>query len=539
MKNFKIFISVFILSSVFFNFSPLAQGRDKADDLVKEILNAKSNQELYATFEAAKEVYFKENKYNDFVEFLKSLSQKKKTLASFVNYYTGLSRYQQLKFLEEKQDWDEYFSQGNNYRDQLCSSLEQSIKSTATQDKINLYSRLILWQFHEDQQDAFAEQALSELMSQAQGYAKSASDLNPVKEVADKLLYYGKQAKSRELYKVYIDKIVSANIKDGDLENMAEQFLKEGNLELAETVYDVYIERILESLPKEKSLPLLIELAKLFAYKDEGIKDVFYAQKLFKKIEETGGKDAFDEELTYLAGFNSEKAKEFNQTKDYYIVLLNRFPQTKYADEVSYKTGIIFTYVLRDLQKGKEYFENLAQKEVVSPQVISSLYQLGLLSQWEGALDKAKEYYGKLIEKAKSDFSAASPNESLAQAKERLKEIEGSNPLDYNLKIFLDMSLEEGYANFNMSKVDLKSALYRPPKDKEININSTAYPPQSGCMQVVLEYLWSGDLGKTKPTSQDASFTTSYSQAGTKLISLVVTTPSGIIDRSIDLVDIE
>jgi TolA-binding protein len=534
MKNLKILISVFILNSLFFSFSHLAQGKDN-DDFVEQITKAKNNQQLYANFEAAKEFYFKENKYNDFIEFLNSISQKQRSLASFVNYYTGLSRYHQLKFLEEKQNWDEYFSQGNNYRDQLSSSLKQSIKSTAPQDKINLYSRLILWQFHEDQQDAFAQTALSDLMSEAQEYAKSASELNPLKEVADKLLSYGKQVNSKELYKIYIDKIASADIKDEELKSMAEQFLKEGKFELAQTIYDVYIERILKVLPREKFLPVLIDIAKLFAYKDEGVKDVFYAQKLFKKIEELGGKEAFDEELTYLAGFNAEKAKEFNQAKDYYIVLLNRFPQTKYADEAAYKTGVIFTYLLGDLRKGKEYFKELAQKETVSPEVISSLYQLGLLSQWQGALDKAKEYYDKLIE----NFSAASPNESLAQTKERLKELEESKPLAHNLKIFLDISLEEEYANFNMSKVDLKSALYRPPKDNEVNINSTAYPPQSGCMQVVVEYLWSGDLGKTEPPSQDSSFTTSYSATGTKVINLVVTTPSGIIDRAIDLVNVE
>jgi TolA-binding protein len=533
MKSLKIsiLISVFILN---FASWAMAYPKEQTSGLAKQILDAKNSQEIFTAFEAAKQEYFKKNQYNDFVEFLDSLAQKKKDLIAFVNYYKGLSRYHQLKFLEEKQNWDEYFSQGNNYRDELSSSLEQSIKATIAADKINVYSRLILWQFHEDQQDAFAEQSLIELSAGALEYAKSSQDLAPVKEVADKLLSYAKPGQSKELYKVYIDKIASANVSDEELKAMAQQFVTEGNFELAQTVYDVYIDRIVKALPKEKAIAGLIEIARFFAYKDEGVKDVFYAEKVFKKIEEIAGKDAFDEDLSYLRTFNLEKAKEFAQAKDLYICLLDRFPQTKHADEANYKIGIIFTYVLRDSQAAKVYFEKLAQKETISPQVISSLYQLGLLSQWQEDLVKAKDYYKRLIEKAKGEFS-----ESTALAKERLKEIEESKTLDYNIKIFLDVSLKEEYTNFNMAKVDLKSSLYRPKKNKEVNLSSLAYPPQSGCMQVVLDYLWSADLGKAKPDSQEASFATSYSEAGTKVIFLVVTTPSGIIDRNIDLLDVE
>jgi hypothetical protein len=536
MKNLKslILISVFIISSLFLGSSAFTQQPDKTKELSNQIIDAKSNDELYKYFEEAKDFYFKDNKFSDFAEFLKDLSQKKKTLASFTNYYTGLSRYRQLKFLEEKQKWDEYFSQGNNYRDELSSSLEQSIKSSPASDKINLYSRLILWQFHRDQQDAFHEQAFTDLVKAAREYSEYGQDPTPVKAVADEFLAYGEKVKARELYKIYLDKIISTDIKDEELNNIALGFLKEGNLELAQAAFDVYVARVVKLYPKEKSIPLLEDVAQLFAYKDEGTKDEFYAQKLFKKIEEIGGEEAFDEELTYLAGFNSEKAKEFIQTKDYYISLLGRFPKTKYGDEATYKTGIIFTYVLRDLQKGKEYFEKLMQKETTSSQVISSLYQLGLLCQWEGDFTKAKEYYSKLREMAKGDFS-----ETVALAKERLKEIEEVKPLEYNIKTFLDMSFKEEYTMFNMSKVDLKSSRYKLKKNKEVNITSTAYPPQSGCLQVVLDYLWSGDLGKAKPTSQDSSFATSYAESGTKVICLVVTTPSGTIDRSIDLLDVE
>ena len=40
-------------------------------------------------------------------------------------------------------------------------------------------------------------------------------------------------------------------------------------------------------------------------------------------------------------------------------------------------------------------------------------------------------------------------------------------------------------------------------------------------------------------TSESSSFTSSYSEPGVKVIGLVVRTSGGVIDRSIDLLDVE
>lgn len=57
-------------------------------------------------------------------------------------------------------------------------------------------------------------------------------------------------------------------------------------------------------------------------------------------------------------------------------------------------------------------------------------------------------------------------------------------------------------------------------------------------MQIELQYLWSGDLGSKKPSANEAEFATAYTNTGTKVINLVVVSPAGIIDRSLDLVDV-
>jgi tetratricopeptide (TPR) repeat protein len=315
---------------------------------------------------------------------------------------------------------------------------------------------------------------------------------------------------------------------------MAAGFFKDGNLELAETVYDVYIEKIVKSRPKDDLIPELANLAREFVYKDGSLNDPSYAEKIFARIESLSSKAAFDEQLSYLRAYNLERAREFAKAKDVYIDLLSRFPNSSYYDKVNFKLGIISAYALRDIKGAREFFQKLAGKEIASPEVISSLYQLGLLAQWEEDLERAKANYLKLKEKAGDEFKAC-----LGPAEQRLNEITENKLLDNNIRSFLDVSLRDEYSTFNMSKVELKSSAYNLKKGQEFTMTATAYPPESGCLQVVLEYGWVGDLGKAAPTSENSSFTSAYSEPGTKFIGLVVRTSAGIIDRSIDLIDVE
>lgn len=510
---------------------------NKIIDLSKQVIEAKTSAGLYAPFEQLKEVYFSGNKYSDFVDFLKSLSAKKDIAGPFIDYYIALSRYSQLKYLEEKQLWEEYFTNGSEYRDELTKDAQKAIDATNAQDPLNIYSRLVLWQFHRDQQDNFADSSLEGLMNSVLEYSKSVKE-SPgiVKEAADKLIYYGEKSKSRQLYKIYADKIISADITDETLAASALGFYKEGNLELTEMLYDYYIDRIAKTGGKEKLISVLKDLVKDFSYSPagrQGPKDPVYAEKLFEKMKEAGGESVFDEELMYLRAFNLEKSKEYAKAKDAYQNLLKQYNGTKYADEVNFKLGIINTYILRDIKSARTAFEALIEKEKISPQVISSLYQLGLLEQWEGKNEKAKEYYNKLLEKAGASFA-----QTAALAKERLKEIEESKPLEYNLKTFLDLSLKEENKEFDMAKLDLKSAPYKIKQGEDASIISSVYTAASGCMELQLQYLWSYDLGEKKPSASQASFETAYADKGTKVIGLVVVSPEGFIDRSVTIVDV-
>jgi TolA-binding protein len=530
----KLWCLLALTGFIFVNSFSAAQNAKNPEELAQEIIAAKDNRQVFSLLGQAKDAYLKDAKFNEFCDFLKSLPEKKKSLESFSRYFYSLSRYEQLKYLEEKQSWDEYFNKGNDYRQDITSGLEEVIKSTGEKDPLALYARLLLWQFHQDQQDAFAEDSLSGLLATAKVYAEGAQDIAPVKELADKLQSYDQKGKARELYKIYIDKVVNADLKDEELSGMAEKFFKDGNLELAETIYDAFIERIIKTQTKDKAVGEFFRIAREFAYKDAAASDPAYAEKIFQKAESLAGVEAFNEQTSYLRAYNLEKSGEFAQAKAKYIDLLGRFPQSAYYDKINFKLGIISAYALRDIKDAREYFQKLAGKETSSPEVISSLYQLGLLAQWEDDLERARANFLKLKEKAGVEFKS-----TLALAEDRLKEIADNKLLDGNIRSFLDVSLKDEYSSFNMSKLELKSSAYNLKKNEPFTLTAKAYPPESGCMQVSLEYVWVGDLGKASPTPEDSSFSSSYPEAGTKFVGLLVRTSAGVIDRAINLLDVE
>ncbi|MBU0710252.1 MAG: hypothetical protein KJ793_06055 [Candidatus Omnitrophica bacterium] len=482
-----------------------------------------------------KEIYFADNQYSEFIELLNSKRRKDKDIASYIDYYIALTRYHQLKYLEEEQLWDEYFNKGNDYRNDIVTKTDKVIKATTPQEDLRIYSELLSWQYHKDLADAFEEEALANLMSSVLEHSKKSSDILMIKEVADRFLLYGLKQEPKKLYKVYVDKIASTDIEDEELTKIAKGFYDEGNLGLAQAIYDVCIERSINSKTKDQAIDLLSEVARLFAYKDEGVKDTDYAEGVFRNLEQLGGEEAFDQELLYLRAYNLEKAKDYLKTKDNYIDLLMRYPKTAYKDRVLYKLGIIFTYALRDIKSGRVYFDQLAQREInFSPHVISGLYQLGILSQWERDSASAKEHYNKLLELAGEDLS-----ETVVLTRQRLNEIDQGKPLEYNLKTFLNVSLKDEYSALDMSRVDLRASLYKISKAESVSVATTAYAMQSGCMQVDLEYLWSGNIGKSTPSSDQLSFDTSYADPGTKEINLVVVSATGIVERSLDLLDVQ
>ena len=484
-------------------------------------------------FESEQSKYLADNQYNEFIDFLNNFKDKDNSAQLCLDYYKASARYLQLKYLEDKQSWDDYFANGNTYRDELVENAQKVIRQTDSASCLKAKSRLLLWQFHRDQQDAFAQQALEDLVTEMNVYAQQASDLDLIKEVADKILAYEEKSKAREIYKLYVQGLMEQKMTQPQLKSVAAGFYKQGNLELAQSIYDIYIEEISKTLTPDKFIPQLFEIASLFVYKPTGLYDMAFAEKIYAKIEALGQNNAFGQETIYLRAFNLEKFGAYKDARKFYLQLTQAYPDTKYFDEAIYKAAMINAYVLGDINEARKYFDLLAAKTAFSPQVISALYQLGLLSQWQGDLVKADSYYQLLLKNALDKYVV-----TVAQTRERIQEIQENKPLSYNLKTFLDLSLKNESALSEMNKAELKSSSYILEKNQLNTVSSLVNMPQSGCNQVELQYLWSGDLGGANPAVTESNFQCAYSDSGTKEINIVIISPAGTIDRSFTMVDV-
>jgi hypothetical protein len=225
---------------------------------------------------------------------------------------------------------------------------------------------------------------------------------------------------------------------------------------------------------------------------------------------------------------------------------LHKYPANPYARKIEFKIAILSLYALRDIKGAEANLEKLAgsvlkrentsgtQMAAIDSYTISSLYQLGLIKQWEGNPTKAKEYYTLLIENVKDSSS-----QILALAKERMKEIGEGKALNYNLKSLMDTFLGIESSMFDSSKLELNSSAYTIAKNTPVSITSIPFIAQSGCIAVELEYFWAGDLGGANPSSSDSELQASYSESGTKIIGLVVSSTSGVVDRNLALIDVD
>jgi hypothetical protein len=111
--------------------------------------------------------------------------------------------------------------------------------------------------------------------------------------------------------------------------------------------------------------------------------------------------------------------------------------------------------------------------------------------------------------------------------------------MEYNLRTFLDLALKEENAQFTMSRAQIQPAAYRAKVDSPVAVTASAVAPESGCMQVQMDYFWTGDVGTEAGASQQPEQTLTFSSPGTKIIGLVVATPAAVVDRTFDFIDVE
>lgn len=506
---------------------------DTMDPVRKEIASAADEKSLAKALEAAQDSFLKDNKFDEYVRFLSSLSRKDPLRKSLIDFTIGQTRLMQLKHLEEGQEWEQYFNKGVALRKEAVERLEGAYKTSAPGSTVNLYSSLLLWQYHKDQQDPSQDESMSRLSGSIKAFAEGSKDADPLKKTADALSEYGEKGKAREAYALYFHKITEAGMTDEKLLEAAGGFLKEGNIDLAESAFGAYAEKA-GAYAREKRVPALLSVARELVYRDKAPCDPAFAEKMFAAAEAAGGAEAFDDELLFMRASNLEAADELGGALEGYRKLLAKFSSSSHAEAALFRAAVLSEFVARDAKAARGYYEQLASHQPADACTLAALYQMGLLKQWEQDPAAAKELYAKALQAAGDGYP-----ETKALIQARMQEIENSKPIDFALKTFLDNSLGETGATFDMSKAQIKSPLVQPASGEELTLTSSAMPGESGCTQVVLSHYWAGNLGSANPGGDQPSFSTTYKEPGPKAIFLTVMSPTGVVDRAIKLIDVK
>lgn len=533
---------LFCLFSVFCLLSSegFAQEADlkKAKKLEALILANPKDARAIQSLDELSEIYFTEHQYAPLIEFLRKL-EKVKSIGPCdvpVGYYIGLCRYHQLKYLEEAQDWKEYFDAGNSYRQELFIETEK-ISALCPRSSFGARSQALNWLQHKLQNDALQEGSLDKLMEMLNGYAaQEGFDREAVKEAADILSKQGEAALSKTAYSLYAKGLLAQEKSTQALLESAQGALKEGNHSLAEIIYDRYMEISRASLAKDNLSEGLIAIIRQFAADgwNRG-KDPAYAEKVFGVLEEACGKSYFNEELRYLRAYNLQRLKEYARSAEEYELLTKDFPGSIYLDEAEFKLGVIHTYLLGNKEKGAGYWSNIIERDASFLEYKSeALYHQSLLSQYAGDLDAASAGYAKILVLIldNPDFK-----DLTGRASERQKEIQETKPIEYNLKTFLEIAFSSIGA-IDGNGLELDAAPYKMVKTEKASFSAGQPQIQTGCLAPELTYLWSGELGSVMPRPTTAEFSTQYLGKGAKVANLAVLSGQDVIGAALEMVEV-
>ena len=538
--KFKLFFLIFFLSSVLCLLSSgsSAQSFDdkKAKQLEADILANINDKKTVAMLDDLAAIYMDAREYNQLADFLKRLKVSRISPCDFpVGYYIGLCRHNQLRFLEEKQLWQEFFDKGDAYRKELFEETQQIVENCPA-SIVSIRAQTINWlECMALNGDVFRE-AVTKLIEITSKYAQTPDvDINIIKETADALRGENLSPDAKVLYGLYVEKLITQEISVDKLRSYAEEGLKDGNVELGEIIYKRYIRLIKDKMSKDQLSAELILIVKEFATDgwSKG-KDPAYAQEVFALLKEYCGESYFTEDIQYLRAYNLERLKEYPLSIEEYALLAKNFPQGKHIDEAEFKLGIMLSYINADREKGKAYFQEIIGRSSQLEYTVESLYHLSLLAQYGGNFEEARKGYGRILEliAGKNEFI-----ELIGRVEQRQKEIKESKPIEYNLKIFLG-NVFSPQDNTDKVSLELDVSPYKVIGSQEVKFSLKQVTLGTGCLSPDFNYIWSGDLGSVSQPPVEAEFSVSYKTPGVKVVNVVVSSAMGTIGQTIEMAEV-
>lgn len=515
-------------------FSTIAAA-DRFSELEAGIGSSATTAGLDAQFQELIDIAVKQNRFQELHAFLKTLGTNKVFANTpLLNYAQAISYFQELRYLEEHKMWEEFFDNREPYTAQILSRIEKIENLQPLVNPLLLKSKIMEWELVKDNpQQSYI--VLEELYALSKEYAAAAQNGQVVKDIAEELNRQKETTYSRKLYALYIDALAKNDSAIEELKHTALDFLKEKRIDLAVSLYDTYLDKLTKSTHEPGYvIQEMLASAELFAHTGwkEGL-DPFYAENIYKRIESKFSRQAFDAMSQYGRAYNLERTRDYEASVEQYKILISDFPEFSPQAPVYFRMGIINVYALNRIEEAQKLFLAVVEKFPSSPEYFNSLYQLGLLAQWQNEPQKAKEYYATLIAKAQE---IELKGDAITSAQQRIEEIDSGSAMEYASKLFLDATLQEKQ-DAHLQLVLLADKTKAHCGDN-VKFSVQSFTTNTGCLQESYSYVWSGQLGTNNAPSNSSEIETGFPEAGTNNIQVVLVDPAGIAGAAFEIVDV-
>ena len=495
--------------------------------LLAGVCFAQKGKDLPADLEHKAQEYFAKDDYDGFYQYLQTFLKEGASQSPNVYFYLASARQQQILYWQKTKNWEGVYDKATGYRKDIDQNLSKAESLAKDNPELLLGIKYLKWQNVEDEDPDRGVGLFNDVANTARDMVKSGPSIEKIKQIADELSTLEDKNLSRRLYEVYVEKLNASNLSKKEIKERGEKFLEEGHAYLAKAVFDNYLNRLSDN--KELQAKETVAIANKFVDngREEGL-DPMYAETMYKKAYELIGQAAFDSQSQYRRAFNLERLKEFERAIDEYKNLIHAYPDYAQKSEIYFRLGVLAAYAQKNIDQAQEYFLKLKDEFALDLLVLSSLYQLGLLSQWKKDFDKAKEFYDSLMENAKARGVDLEKNEIVLLVKDRLKEIEDKKEIKYALRLFLEGTFRVGKENVpSPVSIDLTARPAKADVGQSVRFVVTTSYPQTGCMTPQYSYEWSGELGSISNIPNSPELTTDYASPGIKVIHVALVGPQG------------
>ena len=485
--------------------------------------------------------YVGDGKFDELVAYLDSLLKKGFERLPDVYFYRAYARNAQLDSWKKIKNWEGVYDKGPEIKTAMEKDLAQAEKFVAGRPDMALRIAFLRWLIASQDDPEAAAGLFDGLVSKAKSVPAQPDTMALIKEMADSLSSYEDKNLSRRLYEIYASALKASGPGPEQLKKAGQDFVQQKNIYLAKTLFEGYLEQFAgdpEVLAKETVL-----IADKFAHQGyEEALDPVYAESLYQKAFDLAGQKAFTAPSQYSRAFNLERMKDFEAALKEYGKVLSDYPDFSAPAEVEFRASVLRAYAIKDIKGASSSFEHIKTAYPAGRLALASLYQLGLLSQWEAKNDAAKAYYEELAASAQSQGADMEKDELVLLSRERLQEIEENKPMKYALRLFFEgiFGRAEDAETQGMSlNVDLTGRPAKAPVNDDIVFTVTTSNPVTGCMMPAYSYEWSGETGAAANIPNSATLTTSYGAQGIKVTHVAVVGNNGLEGVAFEMVQIE